>query len=155
MKKRSIFYIIGTHIAFMALLLNSAFVLAANDNDPEYLIIAHPSIAETTLTHRNLAKIYALQMGYWSNGHKVEALTFSVESRDFKSFCRSSLNLQPYQLQRVWNRLRFTGVGKPPIEVSSPQQMLDKVRTTKGSIGYVKNATHINLQGVKVIKVEK
>lgn len=130
--------------------------VAANPNtSAEYLIVAHPSVKEQVLSSRQLAKIYALQTKNWADGNKVKAFTYKVDSREFESFCRHGLRLQPYQLQRVWNRMLFTGVGSPPFNVKDTNEMLTKIRLTQGAIGYLPADIKDDLVGLKVIKVEK
>lgn len=128
----------------------------ANSNDAgQYLIVAHPSVAEQVLTTRQLAKIYVLQTKNWTDGNKIKAFSYEIDSRDFKAFCASVLHLQPYQIQRVWNRMLFTGVGNPPFKVSDSHEMLTKIKTTKGAIGYVLADAKHDLTGLKVIEVER
>lgn len=131
-----------------------AYTNELNKHEQGYIIIAHPSVNESILTTRNLAKIYALQAKRWANGQRIKAFTFSNEA-EFKTFSLSQLNLHPHQLKRVWNRLLFTGVGKPPTSVNNPSEMLSKIRNTQGGIGYIRKDHALDLQGLKVIEVEK
>jgi ABC-type phosphate transport system substrate-binding protein len=48
--------------------------------------------------------------------------------------------MQPFQLNRLWNRLVFSGVGVAPTELVSQHEMVAKVRNTVGAIGYVDEA---------------
>ncbi len=43
----------------------------------------------------------------------------------------------PYQLDRAWQKLTFSGIGTPPAEVSSAAEMLKLLQSTPGAIGYL------------------
>ena len=43
----------------------------------------------------------------------------------------------PHQLRRTWDRMTYTGTGQPPITVDSVAEMLEKIKHTKYSIGYI------------------
>lgn len=146
--------------ALLVTLFVSFPIALSQANEPHkiplgYLVIANKSVKETALTGRNLAEIYALQMRNWQTGEKIKAFTYNNEHQDFKIFCLSGLKLQPHQLQRLWSRLQFTGVGKPPIKVKNAQEMVNRVRKTRGAIGYIKNNSQLDLKDLNVIKVEK
>lgn len=126
-----------------------------NKNKSQYLVIAHPSLELSSLSSRDIAEIYALQTVHWENGKRIKPISFKSESQDFKYFCETQLNVQPYQLKRVWSRLLFTGVGTPPKQVDNVSEMIKKVSQTPGAIGYIKKHDQIKLDDVQVIEVEK
>lgn len=45
--------------------------------------------------------------------------------------------MYPYQLDRIWNKLTYSGLGVAPIIVTSPAALIDAVKSTPGAIGYV------------------
>lgn len=142
--------------ALLIIIITSVNRVSANPNASfGYLIVAHPSVNEKELSTRELAKIYALQMKNWDDGKKIKAFTYKVDSSEFESFCTNDLRIQPYQLQRVWNRMIFTGVGSPPLHVKDANEMLSKIRLTQGAIGYLPANIKHDLAGLKVIKVER
>ena len=58
----------------------------------------------------------------------------------------------PYQLDRIWNKLTYSGLGVAPITVSTPEDLLDAVRKTPGAIGYVESIKDV--EAVNVIKIK-
>ena len=54
-----------------------------------------------------------------------------------RKFCLSVLNIFPYQLQRVWDVLVFSGTGQSPTVVKTEQEMITRVKSTPGAIGYI------------------
>ena len=43
----------------------------------------------------------------------------------------------PYQLERQWNRLTYSGIGEPPVVVGNVEEMKRMIAETPGSIGYL------------------
>jgi len=60
--------------------------------------------------------------------------------------------MYPYQLDRIWNKLTYSGLGVAPITIMSPEALVEAVRTTPGAIGYVENLK--DEKGFYVIEVK-
>lgn len=57
----------------------------------------------------------------------------------------------PYQLDNIWNRLSFSGIGTRPQLVSSEQELLQMIQLTPGSIGY--SSISAEDTGVRIIEI--
>jgi hypothetical protein len=53
------------------------------------------------------------------------------------AFCKQALSMFPYQIERMWNKFAYSGLGVKPIVVKNENEMLKMVAQTEGSIGYV------------------
>jgi hypothetical protein len=53
------------------------------------------------------------------------------------AFSKEKLHVFPYQLRSAWDRLVFSGMGQAPDTVASPEEMLARVASTPGAIGYL------------------
>ena len=60
--------------------------------------------------------------------------------------------MYPYQLDRIWNKLTYSGLGVAPVMVVSPAALIDAVRKTPGAIGYVGKLK--DEEGVYVIEIK-
>ena len=58
----------------------------------------------------------------------------------------------PYQLEQTWQKLTYSGIGTPPVEIATAQQMLQLIQTTPGAIGYLPHENEIN--DAKVIEIQ-
>ena len=58
----------------------------------------------------------------------------------------------PYQLEQTWQKLTYSGIGTPPVEIATAQQMLQLIQTTPGAIGYLPQENEIN--DAKVIEIQ-
>lgn len=70
-----------------------------------------------------------------------------------QKFTRDTLGLFPYQFDRIWNKLAFSGIGTAPIIVESPEALFEAVQSTPGAIGYAEQVNS-NL-ALNVVRVEK
>ena len=104
------------------------------------LLIHHPNLQGENFSTNSLVRIYAMQKRVWSDNTPVRVFTLPNNSPLHKAFVNDYLRMQPYQLDRLWHRLVFSGTGSTPEEVSSVEEMLEKVKTTPGAIGYVDSA---------------
>lgn len=63
-------------------------------------------------------------------------------------FSKNVLKLFPYQLDRIWNRLTFSGLGDAPRVVKSQTELIIHVMNTPGAIGYaeiIDNEADVNV----------
>ena len=63
------------------------------------------------------------------------------------------MQLFPYQLDRIWHKLTFSGYGVAPIEVSSEVELVEAIKSTKGAIGYVESV--LEVKDVNIIKIDE
>ncbi|MCK5356093.1 MAG: hypothetical protein KAJ63_13325 [Methyloprofundus sp.] len=74
---------------------------------------------------------------YWTNGKKIRVFVLPDNNVVHKTFVKQKLHMFPHQLRRTWNRMTYTGTGQPPVTVDSVAEMLEKIKHTKYSIGYI------------------
>ncbi len=102
-------------------------------------VIVHPGVGVTTIT-TNEARLYlTLRLKTWPNGEPVKVFVLPDDDPLHRRFANTVLGLFPYQLRRVWDRQLFSGTGQVPTAVASESEMLRRVATTPGAIGYVES----------------
>lgn len=82
-------------------------------------------------------------------GVAVLPVNLKAGSETRAAFIRAVLQQSDDDYIAYWIVRRSIGKGAPPPEMSSPQQLLDFVRSTPGAIGYVDDRTP--LSGVAVL----
>lgn len=100
-------------------------------------IIAHPSVSPEEISGTSLIRIYAMQKRVWANGEPIKVFRLPESNTVHENFVSQYLQMQPYQLHRLWHRLVFSGTGSVPQEVRSEEEMKERVMSTKGAIGYI------------------
>ncbi|MBY0483181.1 substrate-binding domain-containing protein [Nitrosomonas sp.] len=106
----------------------------ANDR---YEIVINTGVSEKALSVNSLRSIFSMHLKTWSDGTKIRVFVFSDDDQLHQNFSKEKLNVFPYQLRSTWDRLVYSGTGQAPIKVNSTEEMLTKVATTPGAIGYL------------------
>ena len=99
-------------------------------------VITHRGLDVDALSTTQLRRIYSMRQSVWPSGEAIVVYVLPSEHQVHKVFSREVLKIFPYQLDRIWNKLVFSGVGKKPIVVDSPEALLEAVKSTPGAIGY-------------------
>ncbi|MBA4143159.1 MAG: hypothetical protein H0X43_09185 [Nitrosospira sp.] len=102
-----------------------------------YEVIAHPSISEKTLAKTSLRAIFGMRLHSWPDGRAIKVFVMPDDTPLHAAFSKEKLNVFPYQLRSAWDRLVFSGTGQAPETVNSPEEMLARVASTPGAIGYL------------------
>jgi len=74
----------------------------------------------------------------WSDGQRITVFVLPRHHVLHLQFSKERLEMYPYQLDRIWNKLTYSGLGVAPFMVTSPAALIDAVRKTPGAIGYIK-----------------
>lgn len=121
----------------------------------EIAIIAHPSVTIHELDYYRVRLIWSLSLVSADNRVKLRVVSFRESSPIHRRFTLNILKLRPAQLSRQWNRSAYSGSATPPILVDTPEQMLSRVASVPGAIGYIStiNLGQNNQHEVKVIKI--
>lgn len=114
-------------------------------------IISNITADTASLSVTQLRRIYSMRQVHWKNGIPIVVYVLASKNPLHQQFCREQLRLFPYQLDRIWHKLTFSGYGVAPIEVETQQALIEAIRTTKGAIGYVENLSEV--KDVNIIKI--
>lgn len=114
-------------------------------------VILHPSVSEKQLSTAQLRRIYTMRQIQWADGQRITVYMLPRQHELHLLFSKERLQMFPYQLDRIWNKLTYSGLGVAPITVSTPELLFQSVKTTPGAIGYVKNSQ--GMEGLNVVKI--
>ena len=114
-------------------------------------VIAHPSIELQSLSSAQLRALFSMRQTQWPDGSAVRVFVLSNDHPVHQAFCKERLRMFPYQLDNIWNRLSFSGIGIRPQQVSSEQELFEQVQRTPGSIGY--RTSNADETGVRIIEI--
>ncbi|QKS31474.1 MAG: hypothetical protein HT579_03410 [Candidatus Accumulibacter similis] len=114
-------------------------------------VIAHPATPEDSIPRASLRAILGMRLQRWPGETPVKVFVLADEVPEHATFSKSVLQVFPQQLRMAWDRQVFSGQGQYPEVVASPQEMLARVASTPGAIGYVK-ASEVT-PNVRVLKI--
>ena len=109
----------------------------ASDN---YDIVIYPGVGEKEISLNSLRSIFSMRQKTWGDGTKIRVFVLADDDELHQAVSKEILNVFPYQLRSMWDRLVFSGTGQAPIKVNSIDEMLAKVASTPGAIGYLRRA---------------
>ncbi|NRB42135.1 MAG: hypothetical protein HRU20_27310 [Pseudomonadales bacterium] len=81
--------------------------------------------------------IFSMRLKQWPDGFPITVYVLSDTSEIHRDFTRNKLLMFPHQLRRSWDRYVYSGMGIAPIELKTEQEMMEKVASTPGAIGYL------------------
>lgn len=116
-------------------------------------VITNISADTASVTTTQLRRIYSMRQIKWANGVPITIFVLSSENAAHQKFCKETLRLFPYQLDRVWHKLTFSGMGIAPTIVESEEALIKAVKSTTGAIGYVENIDEVS--DVNLLKINE
>jgi ABC-type phosphate transport system substrate-binding protein len=116
---------------FLLTCTNSAF--------GQVVVIANKSVPVDTLEKSDLLDIYTGDVKKWSDKQPVVVLDLKPKVEVKKSFYKF-LRKSPSRMKSIWLRKMLSGEGDPPAFMNSEEDLLKKVASTPGAIGYVAQA---------------
>ncbi|WP_242007029.1 substrate-binding domain-containing protein [Candidatus Nitrotoga sp. AM1P] len=138
-----------------SLYMLAAFLITANsyaDNqEPAIVVIAFPSTSENSISRSSLRAIFGMRLSKWPADTPVKVFVMKDDVPEHGAFSKNILQVFPHQLRLAWDRQVFSGQGQYPEQVVSPQEMLSKIASTPGAIGYIKTSEVTN--NVRILQI--
>ncbi|RHW77791.1 hypothetical protein [Colwellia sp. RSH04] len=118
-------------------------------------VIVNVSVKDTTLTTSQLKRIYTMRQLRWSDQSVIKVFVLPSQHELHRRFTKERLQIFPYQLNRIWHKLTYSGLGVAPTIVNSPEELFTAVSLTPGSIGYIDMPdSNLDEGAVNVINIE-
>ena len=124
-------------VACSMLLMVDTVIAEVRSQQNHIQIITHPSVNAAALDKDQVRRIFTMYQTNWSDSQPIVVYVLAQKNTAHQLFSREVLGLFPYQLERIWNKLVYSGLGEAPIKVNSEQEMLEKIQQQPGSIGYI------------------
>ncbi|WP_102798552.1 hypothetical protein [Bowmanella denitrificans] len=141
------------YLKLMIGLLLLSLSAAVSASDAEVIVNADSQVLH--LSPAQLRRIFTMRQRQWPNGTLIKVFVLPNQNPLHQHFCKSQLNMFPYQLERLWNKLVYSGLSERPVEVYDQQQMLQVIAQTPGAIGYIGKGMDIQDFGVLLITISE
>jgi ABC-type phosphate transport system substrate-binding protein len=99
--------------------------------------VVNINTSQRTISKNGLSAIFKMRLRHWNDGSDVTVFVLSDDNPLHKQFCKQILNVFPHQMRKNWNKLVFSGTGQAPIILENKEEMINKLRSTPGSVGYL------------------
>ncbi len=126
---------------------------AATDTQANTQVISHPALNNKQISALMLQRIYAMQVKNWADGTPVKVFVLPTKKSMHREFIVEHFAMAPHKFDRLWKRLLFSGTGRGPQQVENQTEMIAKVSSTPGAIGYIAQPSDQSLQTVQTVEV--
>ena len=145
--------VIDRHIGVGRCLLAVVMILicsSAVSSSSQVAVIVHRQVAEDSIDQTRLLDFYTGEIRRWDSGARVVPFDLKAkgDTRDrFFEFVGKSSS----RMRSIWLKRMLSGEGDPPEALETEDQMISRVATTPGAIGFI-NKERVN-DSVKVLVV--
>lgn len=105
----------------------------------QVVVIANKSVPVDTLKKTDLFDFYTGDIRRWSDKQPVVVLDLKSKGETRRIFYKF-LGKSSSRMKSIWLKKMLSGDGDPPVFMSSEEELLKKVASTPGAIGYINQA---------------
>lgn len=109
----------------------------AHSGYSQVVLIANKGVEMNVSTVTAVTDIYTLETQKSSNG--VALVVFDLKTAPNEQFY-TAIGKSATELKKIWMKMQLSGDGKAPAALTSEDEMIAKVASTPGAIGYVSQA---------------
>lgn len=127
-------------VILLFILLPTRQIFAQPDNEQLEVrnhVITHKALNSSEVNLNELRSIFSLRARKWPDGTPITVFVLRDQNQVHRDFLLITLKMLPHQLRRQWDRYIYSGIGQGPVVVESQEEMLSKVQSTPGAIGYI------------------
>ncbi|MFT7696453.1 MAG: hypothetical protein ACI8P2_005089, partial [Candidatus Latescibacterota bacterium] len=116
-------------------------------------VIAHLDAPADTLANTRLLDFYTGDVQTWNGEMAVVFFDLKPRNKVKKTFYHF-LGKSPSRMKSIWMKRMLAGEGEPPQALSSSREMLEKVATTPGAIGFAhRDSVHGPVKVLAIIPI--
>ena len=142
---------ISTVAVLVSLLLNPIIVHSENTTKP---IVEHTATNINALTYEELKAIFTLSVTRWTDGGKITVVVLPENNPIQRRFLWEYLGLSPARYSEIIDSKTYSGKAHVPIVLETETDVIRKVKSTRGSIGFVGNTVYVgSASGFKIISI--
>ncbi|NUO79874.1 hypothetical protein HUU05_07340 [candidate division KSB1 bacterium] len=116
-------------------ILFGLLIWAASANG-QVAVIAHKAAPLDSLTKAQLLDYYSCEVKHWSKNQPVLVVDLKQQSEAKAAFYRF-LGITASRMKSIWLKKLLMGEGVEPLVVKSEEEMLKKVASTPGALGFI------------------
>lgn len=124
----------------LALLLFFFFLPAGGAAANGPILIVHPEVSADSLSGRDVQAIFLGEMTRWPGQERIAFVTLKIEGVH-DAFLREYVGKTASQYDIFWKKKVFSGQGRMPKSMDSPEAVIEFVAATPGAIGYLPAGT--------------
>lgn len=99
-------------------------------------VVANKSVPVDSLARGELLDLYTFEIQEWSDGARVIVFDLDVKG-EVKDRFYTYLGRTSSRMKSIWLKRKFSGEGDPPEALETEEEMLSKIASTPGAVGFV------------------
>ena len=112
-------------------------MLWASEGAAQVAVIANKSVPVETISNADLYDLYAFEVRRWEDGQPVTVFDLKQHGDTRMDFYQY-LGKSPSRMKSIWLVLKLSGEGEPPEALASEEDMIQRVISTPGAIGFTR-----------------
>ena len=122
----------------LIILLTALTLLVGLSAHAQVSLIANQDVNASSVSVSKAKDLYSLSSSDL-NGMKVKLFDFQADNSAKKQFY-DALDLSQVSLRKIWLKAKLTGNGTPPEMTGTEEEMISKIESTPGAVGYVSSS---------------
>jgi ABC-type phosphate transport system substrate-binding protein len=114
-----------------------ALLLISGNASAELAVVANPNSGIEKLSKDEVINIYMGRTRKLPNGLTGMPIDLSNTHHEKMQFYSLLVGKELAEINSYWARLRFSGLGQPPLQVNSMEDAINLVSENKGAIAYI------------------
>lgn len=120
----------------LLLVVGLLIILAPVATKAQVAVVVNKSVNIENIDKSKLSSIYSLDVKKWDNGKKVVVFDQKGSSGTKDKFY-GFIGKKYSKMKKIWMKKQLTGEGKAPKGYGSDSDVISKVASTEGAIGFV------------------
>lgn len=106
------------------------------------------------LDRTSLQKIFTRKVTRWPDGRNITVFIKPINSIEHKAFITNILQMRPFMYQQMLEQQIYSGKASSVVEINNDSQMIFKIESTPGSIGYIDYELYVENKKVIIVDVD-
>lgn len=138
----------------MKILLILILILIQQSAFAAQFVVLNKKNPVSTLTIAQVKDIYLGEKLRWDDNTPIHLVDYNSSSPTRVNFTDHILGLSIARVNKTWLKLSLAGVSIPPKILRSEAEVVESVGNDPLAIGYLENTSGLNMNAIKVIKLE-
>ncbi len=108
----------------------------ANGALGQVAVVAHKSVPVDSVSKSELLDLYTGETSIWRDGEPVVVFDLKENGKTRKTFYKF-LGMASSRMKSIWLKRMLSGEADPPESLKSEEELLRKISTTQGAIGFL------------------
>lgn len=121
---------------FIKIFLVLGLWFGAGNARAQVAVIAHKNVPLDSLSKTQLRDFYSCELKQWTKGVPVAVVDLKLGSETKEAFYKF-LGMTASRMKSLWLKKMLMGESAEPLAVKTEEEMLQKVATTSGALGFV------------------